>query len=457
MTGANVTGICRSGANARTWPGSSGATAGARLASGCRLRFAEWDWLPTGVATESSDACFYIFPPPPGFGLARHSSYVVPDQEALPKCMKPSLQLANPQNLTTPSARLPDRYRTTGMHPPRDHGSSTCPRSATRLFCHTEESDAVASDPSPHDPEPTTKDSASSVKRQPAYDHHWRERIEHARSAREHGRKAHRHGSHRLSTDSSAFDLSHDVLSKERRSAHSPFYDALHASWYERRNMIRAYEAKNHCRLVVMIDSLRPDSVTAFEETLYDADPKDDLHVMLVTPGGDGETALRLVQQAQSRCAELTAVVPDQAKSAGTLFVLGADPHLYGADQRPRPRGSATCPSQRAVGRSEGSYRRGGACGEACSEQSGDIPAARVTTERPKLADGTTSARCARSRRRPATGGAILRFRSQRCGGSKAGNEPARPPHWRHAEPSRTHLSRVHEGIRSPSANCETD
>ena len=47
---------------------------------------------------------------------------------------------------------------------------------------------------------------------------------------------------------------------------------------------------------------------------------------MLSTQGGDGETALR--RQAQSRCAELTVIVPDQAKSTGTLFVLGAD-HIY--------------------------------------------------------------------------------------------------------------------------------
>ncbi len=46
---------------------------------------------------------------------------------------------------------------------------------------------------------------------------------------------------------------------------------------------------------------------------------------MFATLGGDGETALRLVRQAQSRCRELTVIVPDQAKSAGTLFVLGAD------------------------------------------------------------------------------------------------------------------------------------
>lgn len=76
---------------------------------------------------------------------------------------------------------------------------------------------------------------------------------------------------------------------------------------------------------MVLIDALFPPSVALLEETLYDANSDEDLHIVLGTPGGDGETAIRLIRQAQSRCRELTVVVPDQAKSAGTLFVLGAD------------------------------------------------------------------------------------------------------------------------------------
>jgi len=52
---------------------------------------------------------------------------------------------------------------------------------------------------------------------------------------------------------------------------------------------------------------------------LFDADPDQDLHVLLGAPGGDGETAFRLIRQAQSRCREFTVIVPDQAKSAGSL------------------------------------------------------------------------------------------------------------------------------------------
>ena len=104
----------------------------------------------------------------------------------------------------------------------------------------------------------------------------------------------------------------------------SPVYEAHNAARYERQALIRKYQETHQCRLVVMQDILFAHSIALFEETLFDADPTEDLHIMLATPGGDGETALRLVRQAQSRCKQLTVMIPDQAKSAGTLFVLGA-------------------------------------------------------------------------------------------------------------------------------------
>lgn len=110
----------------------------------------------------------------------------------------------------------------------------------------------------------------------------------------------------------------------------SPLYEAQHAPRYERQQIIREYQETHGARLVILIGPLFSDSVALFEETLYDADPGTDLHVMLATPGGDGETAIRLVRQAQSRCRELTVIVPDRAKSAGTLFALGAHSILMG-------------------------------------------------------------------------------------------------------------------------------
>lgn len=110
----------------------------------------------------------------------------------------------------------------------------------------------------------------------------------------------------------------------------SPIFEASHGRRYQRQELLRDYQRRYKCRLVVICGGLEPFSVPLFEETLYDANPSEDLHVMLDTPGGDGETAIRLARQAQSRCRNLTVIVPNQAKSAGTLFVLGAHQMLLG-------------------------------------------------------------------------------------------------------------------------------
>jgi hypothetical protein len=96
------------------------------------------------------------------------------------------------------------------------------------------------------------------------------------------------------------------------------------------RSMIRDYEQEFACRLVVVNDVIFPDSVTLFEELVCDASPEEDLHLILNSPGGDGETAVRLARQAQSRCKEFVVIVPDQAKSAATLLCMGAHRVLMG-------------------------------------------------------------------------------------------------------------------------------
>ena len=85
----------------------------------------------------------------------------------------------------------------------------------------------------------------------------------------------------------------------------SPLYEAQNAQRYERQLLIREYEENYDCRLAVVADTIFSRSITLFEEVLYDADPEQPLHVILSTPGGDGEVALRLARQAQFRCSEL--------------------------------------------------------------------------------------------------------------------------------------------------------
>ncbi len=67
------------------------------------------------------------------------------------------------------------------------------------------------------------------------------------------------------------------------------------------------------------------------EELLVGSDCKKDLHLILASPGGDGEVAVRLARIAQSRCREFIVIVPDTAKSAGTLLTLGAHQIWMGA------------------------------------------------------------------------------------------------------------------------------
>jgi hypothetical protein len=114
------------------------------------------------------------------------------------------------------------------------------------------------------------------------------------------------------------------------RPKQSPLFHAQHSERYHRQQLIGEYQERFDCRLVVLVDAIFPAIITMFEEVICDADPSQDLHLLLDTPGGDGESAIRLVRQAQSRCRELTIIVPNQAKSAGTLLAMGAHHILMG-------------------------------------------------------------------------------------------------------------------------------
>lgn len=114
------------------------------------------------------------------------------------------------------------------------------------------------------------------------------------------------------------------------RPPQTPLFHAQHAERYARQALIREYQEKFDCRLIVVIDAIFTPSVTFLEELIAGASPDQDLHLILESPGGDGETAVRLVRSAQARCKELTVVVPNEAKSAATILALGAHRILMG-------------------------------------------------------------------------------------------------------------------------------
>lgn len=110
----------------------------------------------------------------------------------------------------------------------------------------------------------------------------------------------------------------------------TPLYRAQRAARYERQEKIREYEERYGCCLAVFVDAILPQSVTLFEEVLVDADPGRDLHLMLYSPGGDGETAVRILRSTHARCKKLTAIIPDRAKSTATLIAIGAHEIIMG-------------------------------------------------------------------------------------------------------------------------------
>ncbi len=112
--------------------------------------------------------------------------------------------------------------------------------------------------------------------------------------------------------------------------AQSPLFHAQHSDRYARQALIERYEELTQARFVAVVDIIGPWSITYLEELLYDACPDNELHLMLDTPGGDGEAAVRMARSAQARCRNLTVIVPNQAKSAGTLLAMGAHGILMG-------------------------------------------------------------------------------------------------------------------------------
>lgn len=105
----------------------------------------------------------------------------------------------------------------------------------------------------------------------------------------------------------------------------SPLYHAHHADRYQRQQLIKEYQQQTGARLVSAIDVIDFDFVQNIEEHLLKEDGSNELHVLLRSPGGDGEQAVRAIRAMQARCSKLVFVVPDMAKSAATLMALGAD------------------------------------------------------------------------------------------------------------------------------------
>src|SRR5579871_1713658 len=114
----------------------------------------------------------------------------------------------------------------------------------------------------------------------------------------------------------------------------TPYFHALERERYARQTQLRAIETHTGRRLICLASSpyaeITRDIITVFADLLHDVDKGAPLDLLLNTPGGDIDAAEKLVIMCRSRCSSFRIIVPESAKSAGTMMCCAADSVVMG-------------------------------------------------------------------------------------------------------------------------------
>jgi hypothetical protein len=111
----------------------------------------------------------------------------------------------------------------------------------------------------------------------------------------------------------------------------TPFYRAVNRDRYQRQDLINEIQQQTGRKLISYIAesaALTRDDVVPLMDLLHRVPVGSSIDFMLHTLGGDIDAADKIVRILQKRVgpdAQLRVVVPDCAKSAGTLVAIGAD------------------------------------------------------------------------------------------------------------------------------------
>jgi hypothetical protein len=120
-------------------------------------------------------------------------------------------------------------------------------------------------------------------------------------------------------------------MADKSRVPKTPMFEALNALRYHRQELFRKIQGMTGCPLIACVgglDALIARSDTAyFNDLLYPLPLHSSVDFLLHTPGGDIDAAEKLMSILRSRVGvgRLRVIVPDFAKSAGTLMAIGAD------------------------------------------------------------------------------------------------------------------------------------
>jgi len=116
-----------------------------------------------------------------------------------------------------------------------------------------------------------------------------------------------------------------------RPPSKTPMYTAMHAPRYQRQELIKAIDQNEGTHLICYVGGLTAEidrnDIIAFVDMLHNIPDNAPIDLMLNTCGGDVDACEKLVSyiHAKTGDSEFRVIVPDLAKSAGTLMALGAN------------------------------------------------------------------------------------------------------------------------------------
>lgn len=116
----------------------------------------------------------------------------------------------------------------------------------------------------------------------------------------------------------------------------TPLFHALEGARYVRQGQLREIERVTGRRLITYVagpgTSITGMDIPPFVDLLDDVEAGEPIDLLLHTPGGDIDQAERIVLLCRKRVkdAEFRVIVPDSAKSAGTLIAIAADEIVMG-------------------------------------------------------------------------------------------------------------------------------
>ncbi len=116
-----------------------------------------------------------------------------------------------------------------------------------------------------------------------------------------------------------------------RRPSKTPMFTARNSARYERQDLMRAINAAENTELICYIagvdTQITRDDLLGFVDMLHNVEPGRPVDLMLHTCGGDVDACEKLVAvlHAKVGASPLRVIIPDMAKSAGTLMALGAN------------------------------------------------------------------------------------------------------------------------------------